>query len=350
MERRIRRIAATALGSLALCAGLMTAAEAQGRGGGGGGGFNGGGVGGAGFNGGGFRAGGFQARPIANGNASAWGSNGYYGLNNRPGVGVAYRGVAPNAYGYGRIGYLNGYGARIAALNGNGYGARIAAANGNGSYYGYGGAWGQNGYYGVGRTGYAPLGRGFGRFAYGGTAATAGMAATTTAACPESRTAASPPTAWPAGRTATSRSRRTTTTTATRAPAASGPATDRPVAARPLRDSPRGPTIPATKRPTRAGSTMDVPMTGVSAVNARGELALFIAPLAPASVPTEVRQAWNRLAVHSRGIPVSVRGYSGRAADAARRAMRRGETVLVVEVDEARQETVRVTPVPVTAE
>jgi hypothetical protein len=158
MERRIKRIAATALGSLALCAGLMTAAEAQGRGGGGGGG-------------GGFRGGSFQARPIATGNAAtAWGQNGYYGLNNRPGVGVAYRGVLPNSYGYGRVGYLNGYGARIAALNGNGLGNRIAAANGNGSYYGYGGAWGQNGYYGVGGNTYGRLGRNFGRFggAYGG--------------------------------------------------------------------------------------------------------------------------------------------------------------------------------------
>lgn len=172
MERRIRRIAATTLGSLALCAGLMTAAEAQGRGGGGGGGggFNGGGVRGGGFNGGGFRGGSFQVRPIVNGNASAWGQNGYYGLNNRPGVGVAYRGVLPNSYGYGRVGYLNGYGARIAALNGNGLGNRIAAANGNGSYYGYGGAWGQNGYYGVGGNTYGGLGRNFGRFggAYGG--------------------------------------------------------------------------------------------------------------------------------------------------------------------------------------
>lgn len=95
---------------------------------------------------------------------------------------------------------------------------------------------------------------------------------------------------------------------------------------------------------------MNVPMTGVSAVNARGELALFIAPLAPASVPTEVSQASNRLAVLSGGIPVSVRGYSERAADAARRAMRRGEAVLVVEVDEAREEAVRVTPVFVKAE
>lgn len=95
---------------------------------------------------------------------------------------------------------------------------------------------------------------------------------------------------------------------------------------------------------------MNVPMTGVSAVNARGELALFIAPLAPASVPTGVSQAANRLAIMSRGIPVCVRGYSERAADAARRAMRRGDTILVVEVDEGRQETVRVTPVHVRAE
>ncbi len=89
-----------------------------------------------------------------------------------------------------------------------------------------------------------------------------------------------------------------------------------------------------------------VPLTGVSAVNVRGEVALIIPPLHPAAPPTSVLQSANRLVVMSGERPVSVRGYSDRAADAAQRKRR----ALVLEVDEASETVVRATDVAVEAE
>lgn len=92
--------------------------------------------------------------------------------------------------------------------------------------------------------------------------------------------------------------------------------------------------------------TDPVPLTGVSAVNARGEVALIIPPLHPSAVPTAVLQSSNRLVVMSGGRPVSVRGYSDRAADAAQRK----RWALVLEIDEASEAVVRATEVSVEAE
>ena len=86
-----------------------------------------------------------------------------------------------------------------------------------------------------------------------------------------------------------------------------------------------------------------VPLTGVSAVNARGELALIIEPVAEGLRPTEVRRLGNRLAVLSGQTPVSVRGYGERAAHAARTR----REALVVEVDEATSAVRRETLVPI---
>lgn len=88
-----------------------------------------------------------------------------------------------------------------------------------------------------------------------------------------------------------------------------------------------------------------LPPNGVGAVNARGEVALFVAPLRGEARPDRVVQAANRLAVMAGGAVANVRAYPPLTAEGARRE---GE-VLVVELDEATGEAVRATVVPVEA-
>jgi hypothetical protein len=89
-----------------------------------------------------------------------------------------------------------------------------------------------------------------------------------------------------------------------------------------------------------------VPVTGVSAVNARGELALFIEPVSSALRPTLVRRLGNRLAVLSGSTPVNVRGYTERTAEVART---RSEA-LVCEIDVDGGSVRRETMVPISDE
>jgi 50S ribosomal subunit-associated GTPase HflX len=86
-----------------------------------------------------------------------------------------------------------------------------------------------------------------------------------------------------------------------------------------------------------------VPVTGVHAVNSRGELALFIEPAAASLRPTRIRRVGNSLAVLSEDTPVSVRGYGERAVDAARRKRQ----ALVVELDERTAVVSRESMVPI---
>jgi len=73
-----------------------------------------------------------------------------------------------------------------------------------------------------------------------------------------------------------------------------------------------------------------LPVNGIGAVNARGEVALFVEPLPPGMAPTAVRQLGNRLTIMSGDAVASVRAYAPLTTAAARRRGR----VFVFEVEE----------------
>lgn len=87
-------------------------------------------------------------------------------------------------------------------------------------------------------------------------------------------------------------------------------------------------------------------VTGVSAVNARGEVLLFVDPLPRGVRPTHVKRRDGRLVVMCGEAPVSVKTYGERANAAA---SAKGE-VIVAELQESSNEIVRATPVPVEVE